>query len=132
MISEVSPSNTTTYAYTLDGTAPTFAPCSVQSSDFTTTWSGTAATPSVSVSFGGHDSDLSGCANWAYTVKDPSDQGCGSLDPAPDPTVAQPISFNVTCSTTPSEGDWTVIIHYDDNSGNRQSLQSPVTGPPPP
>jgi hypothetical protein len=85
----------------------------------------------VTVSFGGHDSDLSGCANWAYTVKDPSDQGCGSLDPAPDPTIAQPISINATCSTTPSEGDWNVTIHYDDNSGNRQSLQSPVTGPPP-
>jgi hypothetical protein len=121
------------FSYSLTGGPPTYQPCTVAASDFDATWTGTSATPAVQVKFNGDQSALAGCTGWAYLLKDPGGDSCGTPPAPPDPQHDRTAVIPLSCTTSPSADNWSVSISYTDTAGNAQALSSiTVTGALPP
>jgi hypothetical protein len=117
------------FTYQLSGGPPTYQPCTVTASDFTATWSGTAAAPAVGVTYGGGAAKLAGCSNWVYVLKDTTGQECGRQDPGTPSPQSTGIADGCTSARTNA---WTVTIGYTDTAGDGQTAGPiPVGGPPP-
>jgi hypothetical protein len=110
--------------HALNGPPPTYQPC--VPSGLAATWSGTAATPTITLTVGGQ---LAGCSSWSYHVLDPSGAEC----PAPADGGPATVTLTPACGTAPSNDPaWTVRVSWTDPAGNAQAPQDvPVTGDPP-
>jgi hypothetical protein len=111
------------FSYQLPNAPPNFAFCTP--SNFTASWSGNKPQPSVTLAK--PDGALGGCANWAYTLSDPTGADC----PISGASGAPPLTMSLQCGSAPSADDWTLHIAWTDPAGADQSADVKVGGTPP-
>jgi len=114
------------------GAPPSYQPCNVDQSQFGASWGATRAA-GVTVTYGGEQSDISGCANFQYQLTKTPDgdasQDCGDFGPA----QTAPASTNIqpTCAIDPA-GSWSVHITWDNTNTGESGLSDDVSlGTPP-